>query len=205
MPTAPAIGAMIASCRLLSIRRDALRQIDHVPQTHARQCVAQPQLIVASVRGLTRLARRPRNSYAPQRVAPPRQRPRTSDLIVVIDSSEIHEGKLEALKHSFEELVEFVEATEDRPILYGVYFDDGGTHVTVAQIHPSSESLEFHMKVAAPVFRGFADLLELSRVDVYGTPSNAVLEQIRDKAQLLGGAPVVVHELHARFARLPQG
>jgi hypothetical protein len=61
------------------------------------------------------------------------------------------------------------------------------------------------MKVAAPVFRGFADLLELSRVDVYGTPSNAVLEQIRDKAQLLGGAPVVVHELHAGFARLPQG
>jgi hypothetical protein len=44
-------------------------------------------------------------------------------------------------------------------------------------------------------------LVVLSRVDFYGTPSDAVLEQMRQKAELLGNAPVVVNELHAGFAR----
>ena len=57
------------------------------------------------------------------------------------------------------------------------------------------------MKVAGPVFRKFTDLVKLSRVDFYGNPSEALLEQIRQKAQLLGNAPVVVNELHAGFIR----
>lgn len=45
-------------------------------------------------------------------------------------------------------------------------------------------------------------MVVLSRVDFYGTPSDALLEQTRQKAELLGNAPVVVNELHAGFARL---
>jgi hypothetical protein len=44
-------------------------------------------------------------------------------------------------------------------------------------------------------------LLTLERVDIYGNPSEAALEQMRSKAQLLGNAPVVVHELHSGFSR----
>jgi hypothetical protein len=57
------------------------------------------------------------------------------------------------------------------------------------------------LTVAGPVFRRFADLLTLARVDVYGSPSESALEQLRSKAQLLGNAPVVAHELHAGFSR----
>lgn len=128
-----------------------------------------------------------------------------SDPIVVIDSSAIREGKLEELKTALKELVEFVDANEAEPIAYNIYFDAGGTRMTVVQIHPSSASMEFHMKVAGPVFRKFTELLKLSRVDFYGNPSEAVLEQMREKAQLLGNAPVVVNELHAGFARFGPG
>jgi len=58
------------------------------------------------------------------------------------------------------------------------------------------------MDVAGPVFRRFTELVELSKIDIYGKPSDALLEQTRRKAQLLGNAPVVVNELHAGFARL---
>jgi hypothetical protein len=124
-----------------------------------------------------------------------------SDPIVVIDSSEIREGNLEELKTALKELVEFVEAHEADPIAYNVYFDKDGTRMTVVQIHPSSASMEFHMQVAGPVFRKLTELLTLSRVDFYGKPSDVLLEQMRQKAQQLGNAPVVVNELHAGFMR----
>jgi hypothetical protein len=62
-------------------------------------------------------------------------------------------------------LVAFVEANEAAPLAYSIYFDEPGTRMTVVQIHPSTESLEFHMKVAGPVFRRFTDMVNLSRMD----------------------------------------
>jgi hypothetical protein len=120
--------------------------------------------------------------------------------ILVVDSSEIREGKLEEVKAAVEDLVAFVEANAE-PITYNIYFDEAGTQMTVVQIHLRSESLEHHLTVAGPVFRRFADLLTLKRVDVYGRASEAALEQIHGKARLLGNAPVVVHALHSGFSR----
>jgi quinol monooxygenase YgiN len=124
-----------------------------------------------------------------------------SDPIVVIDTSEIREGKLEEVKTAVKELVEFVDANEADPIAYNIYFDENGNRMTVVQIHPSSASMELHMKVAAPVFRRFTELLTLTSVDFYGKPSDRLLEQMRQKARMLGNAPVVVNEVHAGFAR----
>jgi quinol monooxygenase YgiN len=126
---------------------------------------------------------------------------RTTDPLVVIDSSEIREGKIDELKAALTQLVEFVEANEAEPIAYSIYLDEDGSRMTVMQIHPSSASMEFHLRLAGPIFQKFTDLLVLSRVDFYGTPSDALLEQMRQKAGLLGNAPVVVNELHAGFAR----
>ncbi len=124
-----------------------------------------------------------------------------SSTILVVDSSDIREGKLEEVKAGIEDLVAFVEANEAEPLLYDIYFDEAGSLMTVVQIHPDATSLERHLTVAGPVFRKFADLLTLGRVDVYGRPSETALEQMRGKAQLLGDAPVFVHELHSGFRR----
>lgn len=124
-----------------------------------------------------------------------------SEPIVSIDTSEIREGKLDDLKGAVAELVEFVESNEHRPILYDIYFDEAGARMTVVQVHPDSESMEYHMTVAGPAFAGFAELVTLSTLDVYGEPSEALLEQLRRKVQLLGPATVVVHDLQAGFAR----
>ena len=124
-----------------------------------------------------------------------------SDPLVVIDTSDIREGKLEELKTAVKELVEFVEANEADPIAYNIYFDENGSRMTVVQIHSNSASMEFHMKVAAPVFRRFTELLTLSRVDFYGKPSDRLLEQMRQKSRMLGNAPVVLNDVHAGFGR----
>jgi hypothetical protein len=125
----------------------------------------------------------------------------TVDPIVAIDSSEIREGKIEELKARLTELVDFVEANEAEPIAYSVYIDEDGRRMTVMQIHANSASMELHMRLAGPIFRRFTELVVLSRIDFYGRPSDALLEQMRQKAEMLGNASVVVNELQAGFAR----
>ena len=127
-----------------------------------------------------------------------------TELLIAVDSSEIREGKLDAVKAGFAELAAFVEANEPETIAYSIYLDEEAGRVTVVQIHPSSASMELHMELAAPIFRKIAGLLELTRVDLYGAAGQALLERTRQKAALLGGAPVVVNELHAGFARIEQ-
>jgi hypothetical protein len=122
--------------------------------------------------------------------------------LIAVDSSQIREGKLDAVKAGVAELAEFVEANEPEMIVYSIYLDEEAGRMTVVQIHPNSASMERHMEIAAPVFRKFAGLLLMTRVDFYGTPSEALLERTRQKAELLGSAPVVVNELQAGFARL---
>jgi hypothetical protein len=125
-----------------------------------------------------------------------------TDPIVFVDSSAVAEGKLEELKRAVGDLARFVEENEDDPIAYHVYFSPDGRRMTVVQIHPDSASMERHMELAGPIFARFADLVELRTVDVYGTPSKKVVEQLRRKAEVLGSATLVLHERHAGFARV---
>lgn len=128
-----------------------------------------------------------------------------SDPIVLVDTSEVLEGKLGELKTAMKGLVDFVETHEDRPLAYGVYFTDDGTRMTVVQVHPDPESMEFHMKVAAGEFSKVAPFVRIRAMDVYGEPSADLLEQMRGKAQMLGGITVGVHALHAGFSRFGTG
>jgi quinol monooxygenase YgiN len=123
-----------------------------------------------------------------------------SEPIVYVDSSKIRDGKLEELKSAMNELVEFVEANESQLIAYNVYFNEDGGRMTVIHVHPSSESLEFHMRVAGHLFPKFAEFIKLLTIDVYGKPTDRLVEQMRQKAQVLGNGTGRVHELQAGFA-----
>jgi hypothetical protein len=126
-----------------------------------------------------------------------------SDPIVYVDHSEIRDGKLEELKTAMNELVEFVKANEPQLIAYNVYFNEDRARMTVIHVHSGSASLEFHMRVAGPLFARFAEFIKLLTIDIYGKPSDHLMKQMRQKAQMLGNGTVLVHELHAGFARFP--
>ncbi|HEX6581738.1 MAG TPA: hypothetical protein VF195_12820 [Actinomycetota bacterium] len=124
-----------------------------------------------------------------------------AETLIVVDTSEIREGKRGELERGIAELAAFVETNETDPISYQVFFGDDGDLMTVLQIHPDSASMERHMELAGPVFARFADLVVLRTVDIYGSPSEKVVEQLRRKAELLGTATVTVHDRQAGFAR----
>jgi quinol monooxygenase YgiN len=125
-----------------------------------------------------------------------------SEPIISLDTSLISEGRLDELRMAVAELVDFVRSNEPRPIVYQVFFDQTGSRMTVVQVHPDSASMEFHMRVAGPAFAGFVELVTLSTLDVYGKPSEELLELLRRKVQMLGEATVIVHDLQAGFARI---
>jgi quinol monooxygenase YgiN len=125
-----------------------------------------------------------------------------SEPLISLDTSLIRDGRLDELKEAVTELVEFVRSNEPRPIAYEVYFDETGSRMTVVQVHPDSASMEYHMTIAGPAFAGFAELITLSTLDVYGKPSEELLELLRRKVQMLGDATVIVHDLQAGFARI---
>jgi len=126
-----------------------------------------------------------------------------SEQIIYIDRSEIREGKLEEVRAAIHGLVEFVETQEPQLIGYALYFNEEATDITVVAIHPDSASLQFHLEIGGPVFRKFIGSIKLQTIEVYGRPSEKVLEQLQQKAAMLGeAASVVVHEQHAGFMRL---
>jgi hypothetical protein len=124
-----------------------------------------------------------------------------SEPLVFIDISEILEGKIEDLKAAIEDLAAFVEDNEPRAVAYSFYFDEDATTMTVVQVHPDSASMEFHMTAAADIFPRFVGLVRMLTMDIYGTPSDELLDLTRKKAQMLGASALRVHELQAGFAR----
>ena len=90
-------------------------------------------------------------------------------------------------------LVDFVEANEPRVIAFNEYVNDGGTEVAVVQIHPDAESMAFHMEVIAERAAAYAATVDATTsIQVFGTPSNAVLELLERQA----GVPLTVKSFH---------
>ena len=125
-----------------------------------------------------------------------------SEPIVYVDRSVIGEGKVGEVKAAISELVDFIDKHGARPLFYHIYIDEGGKEMSVVQAHPDSASLERHMEVGGPAFAKFTELVKLSWIDIYGTPSDNLRKQLEAKTRMLGGGTVVVHDLQAGFTRI---
>lgn len=124
-----------------------------------------------------------------------------SDLVVYVDLSEVRTGKIHELRSAVEELARFVEANEPQLIAYTVYFTADEERMSVVHVHRDSDSLAYHMRVAGPLFPRFAPFIRLLSIDLYGSLPDQLVQQLREKAQMLGAGAVSVHEPHAGFAR----
>jgi hypothetical protein len=126
-----------------------------------------------------------------------------SEPIVYIDHSDIRDGSLEELKAGVRRLVDFIEAREPQLIVYGFYIDEDAMKLTVVAVHPDPASLELHMDIGSAEFRKLAHLLTLTAIECYGRPSDKALEQLRQKAAMLGdGGTIVSVDRSAGFMQL---
>ena len=126
-----------------------------------------------------------------------------SNHIVYIDRSRIRPGRLDELKRAISDLVDFIEAREPQLISYGFYLDEQASRMAVVAVHPDAASVDLHMDVGGAAFRGFAELIEMEAIEVYGELPDRVLERLQQKADVLGDSGrVVVQHLHSGFSRM---
>lgn len=128
-----------------------------------------------------------------------------TDLILYIDQSAVHDGKLSELKSAMAELTDYVEANEPDILSYEVYFSSDGDRMTVVHTHADPATLEFHMDVAGPKFPPIGEFIELEAIDVYGDPGEDLARRLREKATTLGTGRVSIHDFHGGFDSVTTG
>jgi hypothetical protein len=103
---------------------------------------------------------------------------------IFIATNRLKPGKLADERNRVPGLVDFVEANEPRVIAFNEYVNEAGTEVAVVQVHADAESMAFHMEaIAERAASAYAETVEATTsIQVFGTPSTAVLEMFRRQA-----------------------
>ena len=119
-----------------------------------------------------------------------------SSPFIFIATNRLKPGRLARERSRVPGLVEFIEASEPRLIAFNEYTNDVGDEVTVVQIHPDASSMEAHMEtVRERAQQAYAETLDATTdIQVFGTPSNAVVEMLRRQAG--AGVPLSVKPHH---------
>ncbi|MEV5969401.1 hypothetical protein [Streptomyces sp. NPDC051921] len=125
-----------------------------------------------------------------------------ADPLFYVDHSDLREGRLAEARSAMRDLAAFIEENEPRLIAYRFFVDEAQATMTLLAVHPDSAALESHLELGGPKFRAFAELIRMRSIDLYGRPSPAVVEGLRQKAAMLGGGTVTVHSPEAGFSRL---
>jgi hypothetical protein len=103
---------------------------------------------------------------------------------IFIATNRLRDGQAAAERERAIDLCSFIETNEPQLWAFNEYKNEDGTEVAVVQVHPDAASMEFHMDaVAERAARAYAETLEATTsVQVYGEPSDAVLEMLRRRA-----------------------
>jgi len=115
---------------------------------------------------------------------------------IFIATNRLKTGRLEDEKKRVQGLAEFIEANEPRLIAFNEYSNEDGTEVGVVQVHPDTDSMEFHLRVVRErAERAYADTLDSTTgIQVCGTPTQAILDMLSRTAG--SGVPVTVKPYH---------
>lgn len=98
--------------------------------------------------------------------------------VLFCNTMQITGGHLESFKHAVQRAVEFVE--EHGPqLMVEVFIDEQRLVAYSFQLYRDSESILIHWKMSDPHIREVMEHCTVQRLDVYGRPNEAVMEQLR--------------------------
>jgi hypothetical protein len=103
---------------------------------------------------------------------------------IFIATNRLKPGQLDRERKRVPGLVEFIEANEPRLIAFNEYVNDAGDEVTVVQVHPDAASMEAHMEIVRErAMQAYAETLDATvRIQVFGRPTDAILDALRQQA-----------------------
>src|SRR3954468_10814548 len=128
-----------------------------------------------------RSLRRPGSSALGSARSREHERGPMSSPFILIATNRLKPGAYEAERHRVPGLVEFIRAGEPRLLAFNEYINAERTKVTVVQVHPDAASMEFHMgAIRERAAQAYSETLDATtQIQVFGTPSDAVVETLR--------------------------
>jgi uncharacterized protein (DUF2126 family) len=107
-----------------------------------------------------------------------------SSPFIFIATNRLKPGRLERERNRVPGLVEFIEASEPRMIAFNEFVNEAGDEATVVQFHPDAASMEAHMEIVRErAQEAYAETLDATvRIQVFGRPTDAILEALQQQA-----------------------
>jgi hypothetical protein len=89
-----------------------------------------------------------------------------SQPFIFISDHTIKDARLDDFEALNRRFVEFVEAYEPRILGLHVYMNDERTRISLVQVHPDADSMEFHLQVAGEEIQQAFEVVDNDRVQV---------------------------------------
>lgn len=121
-----------------------------------------------------------------------------SESIMLINTMQIEQGKLEEFKESVKSSLAFVEANGPQ-LMVEVYVDEENMRAHSFQFYRDSESILSHWQMSDPYIRDVMQHITVKRLNIYGQPNDAVMEGVRPFSE--DGVIVTVTPHFAGFTR----
>src|SRR6266508_4263303 len=109
-----------------------------------------------------------------------------SEPIVFMGHNQIKKGKLDDLTRVSGEVTTRLQAEKPRTLVFLAFVDEGGTRATFAHVFADAESMDLHFEGAEERSTAAYEYLDPAGWEIYGRPSKAVIEVMRQTAASAG-------------------
>jgi quinol monooxygenase YgiN len=122
--------------------------------------------------------------------------------IVFVSHFRVKEDKLDGLKRSFREVLEMLEAEKHRTSAQLAYLDETGTRVSIVHVFADADTMDLHFQGAEERSRAAYEFMDPAGWEIFGTPSDAALQMLREAATSAAVALTVQSEYLGGFLRV---
>jgi quinol monooxygenase YgiN len=106
--------------------------------------------------------------------------------IVFISHNTVKDGKLEGFREAFGEVADAVNADKPGTVVYLAFADEGGSQVSVVHVFPDAVAMGQHLHGVQERMAKAVGFIQTTGYEIYGAPSEPVLEAMRGFAEAEG-------------------
>ena len=124
-----------------------------------------------------------------------------SEPIVFISHFRVKAGKLDSRRRLSHVVTKRLEAEKPRTLVFLAYLDDSGERVSFVHVFGDAESMDLHFQGADERSKAAYEFLEPEGWEIYGRPSDAAVETMRQAATTSGVSLTVQGQHMSGFLR----
>jgi len=106
-----------------------------------------------------------------------------SDPIVFISHNNIKEGKLEPLREYSPQVFQRLHEEKPGTVVFLSYASEDGGEVSFLHIFPDADAMDAHFEGVEERSRKASEFIQSKSMEIYGSPSNMVLESLKRIAE----------------------